>query len=44
MDWRVALPKFAPREPRRLPHNDTTTTHIFNMKQLFALFAAALFS
>ena len=42
MDWRVALPKFAPREPRRLPHNDTTTTHTFTMKQLFALFAVAL--
>ena len=42
MDWRVALPKFAPREPHRLPHNDTTTTHTFTMKQLFALFAVAL--
>ena len=42
MDGRVALPKFAPREPHRLPHNDTTTTHTFTMKQLFALFAVAL--
>lgn len=42
MDWRVALPKFAPREPHRLSHNDTTTTHTFTMKQLFALFAVAL--
>lgn len=42
MDWRVALPKFAPRESHRLPHNDTTTTHTFTMKQLFALFAVAL--
>ena len=44
MDWRVALPKFAPRESHRLPHNDTTTTHTFTMKQLFALFAVALLS
>ena len=42
MDGRVALPKFALREPHRLPHNDTTTTHTFTMKQLFALFAVAL--
>ena len=42
MDGREALTKFAPREPHRLPHNDTTTTHTFTMKQLFALFAVAL--
>ena len=42
MDGREALTKFAPRESHRLPHNDTTTTHTFTMKQLFALFAVAL--
>ena len=39
---RVALFKFAPREPNGSHTYDTTTTHTFTMKQLFALFAVAL--
>lgn len=38
----MRLPKFAPRKPHVFAHNDTTTTHIFTMKQLFALIAVAL--
>jgi biopolymer transport protein ExbB len=42
MDGSKALTKFAPREPVGSHTYDTTTTHIFTMKQLFALFAVAL--
>ena len=42
VDGRVALTKFAPRESKGSHSYDTTTTHIFTMKQLFALFAVAL--
>ena len=42
VDGRVALTKFAPREPLGSHTYDTTTTHTFTMKQLFALFAVAL--
>ena len=38
----MRLPKFAPRKPHVFAHIDTTTTHIFTMKQLFALIAVAL--
>ena len=42
VDGRVALTKFALRESKGSHSYDTTTTHIFTMKQLFALFAVAL--
>jgi len=42
VDGRAALTKFAPRKPDGSHRYDTTTTHIFTMKQLFALFAVAL--
>ena len=38
----MRFPKFAPRKPHVFAYNDTTTTHTFTMKQLFALIAVAL--
>ena len=42
MDGRVALTKFAPREPFGSHTTTQHPIHTFTMKQLFALFAVAL--
>jgi len=42
VDGRLALIKFAPREPTWLADIETTTTYPFTMKKLFALLAVAL--